>query len=316
MLAPMPALDPGEFATHRAEVNGVELAYLREGAGGTPLLLIHGWPETRRIWWRNVRPLAAAGFEVIAPDLRGFGDSGPAPDDRYDVAAHSRDLQALLAELGHDRCAVCAGDLGGLIAQDLSLRFDGLVSGLVLFNTIPPFLPELYAEAGIAPEISREVRQAADYFRRQSRDADGLATELDTPERRRGYVAQMYGPRFWAAPGAFDREAVDFMTEPFGDGDRFRSSIANYEYVGGAREAPEPPRVLEQNPHPALVLYGPEDHVFAARLPPADGGGVSRDRRPVRGHGRRALPDVGARPDPEPRPGGVLPGRSGTLLTE
>ncbi len=106
---------------------GVAIAYDHAGGGGFPLLLIHGWPETRRIWSRNIEPLAEAGFEVIAPDLRGFGDSGLAPDDRYDAAAHARDMQALLEHLGHDRCVVSAGDLGGVVAQDLSLRFDGLV---------------------------------------------------------------------------------------------------------------------------------------------------------------------------------------------
>ena len=131
---------------------------------------------------------------------------------------------------------VCAGDLGGVVAQDLSLRFEGLVDRLVLFNTIPPLLPDEYREAGMGMELPREVRQAADYFMRQSRDADGLAAELDTPERRRAYVAQMYGPRFWAAPGAFDADDVDFMTEPFADAERFRASIANYEYVGGAAD--------------------------------------------------------------------------------
>ena len=45
----------------------------------------------------------------------------------------------------------------------------------------------------------------------------------------------MYGPRFWAAPGAFGREDVEHMTEPFGDAEHFRASIANYEYAGGAR---------------------------------------------------------------------------------
>ena len=85
---------------------GVELAYVREGEGGFPLLLLHGWPETKRIWWRNIEPLAAAGFEVIVPDLRGFGDSGLAPDGFYDVAAHARDMHALVRDvLGHERCA-------------------------------------------------------------------------------------------------------------------------------------------------------------------------------------------------------------------
>jgi pimeloyl-ACP methyl ester carboxylesterase len=237
-------------------VNGVEIAFDHAGEGGYPLLLIHGWPETRRIWQRNVAPLAEAGFEVIAPDLRGFGDSGLAPDERYDAAAHSRDMEALLRELGHERCVACAGDLGGVVAQDMSLRFEGLVDRLVLFNTIPPIVE------GSPPRLPRETRMAADYFIRQSRDADGLAAELDTPEKRRAYVAQMYGPRFWAAPGAFTREDVDLMTEPFGDAEHFRASIANYEYVGGARTAPEPARMLEPNPLPALVLYGPEDHVI------------------------------------------------------
>jgi pimeloyl-ACP methyl ester carboxylesterase len=103
---------------------------------------VHGWPETRRIWQRNIEPLGEAGFEVIAPDLRGFGDSPLASDDRYDVAAHSHDLRALLSdELGHEQITVCAGDLGGVIAQDMSLRFEGLVERLCLFNTIPPRLP-------------------------------------------------------------------------------------------------------------------------------------------------------------------------------
>ena len=237
------------------------LAYEHAGRGGRPLLLLHGWPETRRILKRNVEPLAEAGFEVIAPDLRGFGDSPLAPDDRYDVAAHAADMAALVRELGHERIVACGGDLGGVVAQDLSLRFEGLVERLVLFNTIAPVLPD-------APrELPREVRMAADYFIRQSRDADGLAAELDTPAKRRRYVAQFYGSRFWAAPGSFSREDVEHMTEPFADGERFRASIANYEYVGGPRQVPEPVRLTEVNPTPTLILYGPEDHVIPRDFP-------------------------------------------------
>jgi pimeloyl-ACP methyl ester carboxylesterase len=241
---------------------GAEIAYDREGAGGAPLLLIHGWPETRRIWHRNVSALADVGFEVIAPDLRGFGDSGLAPDDRYDAAAHAHDMAALLREeLGHESAVACAGDLGGVVAQDLSLRYPGLVARLALFNTIPPVLPD-------GPRgVPREVRMAADYFVRQSRDADGLAAELDSADRRRRYIAQFYGSRFWAAPGSFTREEVDWMTGPFADAERFRASIANYEYVGGPRSAPEPPRMLEPNPTPTLILYGPEDHVIPRDFP-------------------------------------------------
>lgn len=237
------------------------LAFDHAGRGGKPLLLLHGWPETRRIWERNVEPLADAGFEVIAPDLRGFGDSPLAADDRYDMAAHSADMAELVRGLGHERIVACAGDLGGVVAQDLSLRFEGLVERMCLFNTIPPLLD------GGPPPLPRATRMAADYFIRQSKDADGLAAELDTPEKRRRYVATFYGSRFWAAPGSFTRKDVDRMTEPFADADRFRASIANYEYAGGPREAPEPPRLLEPNPTPTLILYGPEDHVIMPDFP-------------------------------------------------
>jgi pimeloyl-ACP methyl ester carboxylesterase len=262
-------LDVNAFNADRAEVrDGLELAFVREGQGGYPVLLVHGWPETKRIWWRNIEPLRSAGFEVIVPDLRGFGDSGVAADGFYDLAAHARDLYALVHDvLGHDRCAACGGDLGGAVIQDLGLRFEGLVDRQCLFNTVLPLMPEAYERAGISNELPRKVRMAADYFRRQAREADELVAELDTPAKRRRYVAQFYGPRFWASPGSFTREAVDFMTEPFADGDKLRAGFGNYESAVGTRPLSEAPRFFETNPVPTLLLYGPDDHVIPGDFP-------------------------------------------------
>ena len=87
-------------AVHRGEVSeGLSLAYIREGVGGYPLLLIHGFPETKRIWYRNIGPLAGAGFEVIVPDLRGFGDSDLSADGFYDPAAYAKDLYTLVHDV-------------------------------------------------------------------------------------------------------------------------------------------------------------------------------------------------------------------------
>jgi len=246
----------------RAEVRpGVELAFWRQGAGGTPLLLLHGWPETKRIWERNVGPLAEAGFEVIVPDLRGFGDSGLAPDGFYDLAAHARDMYALVHDtLGHDWCAACGGDIGGGVIQDLGLRFPGLVRRQVLFNTILPFLDEL-------PPQPAHVTMAADYFVRQGTDADGLAEELDTPEKRRRYIATFYGSRFWAVPGAFAPEDVDRMTEPFADPHKLRAGFGNYEVAMRTIPVSERARFRERNPDETLVLHGPEDHVIWRDFP-------------------------------------------------
>ena len=108
---------------------------------------------------------------------------------------------------------------------------------------------------------------AADYFLRQGRDADGLAAELDTPEKRRRYIAQFYGSRFWASPGSFDKEEVDFMTEPFADPDKLRAGFGIYETALGTRPLSEAPRFFETNPVPTLMLYGPEDHVIQRDFP-------------------------------------------------
>jgi len=257
------------FRVHRARVRDqLSLAYVHEGVGGYPLLLIHGWPETKRIWWRNVEALAHAGFEVIVPDLRGFGDSDLAPDAHYDLATHARDLHALVHDaLGHDRCAAVAGDLGGAILPDLTLRFPGFVERLCVFNTVTPFLPAEYAAAGITTDVPRAARSAADYFIRQSTDADGLAAELDTPVRRVRYISEFYGHRFWAAPRTFDADDIAFMSEPFADAGKFRASIANYEYATGNRVPAEPPRFFEKVLIPTLILFGPEDHVVPADFP-------------------------------------------------
>src|SRR3954452_24604565 len=242
---------------------GVELAYWRAGAGGYPVVLVHGWPETKRIWARNVEALATAGFEVIVPDLRGFGESGLAPDGFYDLAAHARELHALVHDvLGHERCAASGGDLGRGVVQDLGLRFAGFVERQVIFNSILPPLGEAYEAAGIPSSPPREVRMAADYFVRQGGDADGLAAELDTPERRRRYVGDLYGHRFWAAPGTFTRQDVDYMTEPFSDAEKLRAGWGNYESAMGTRTLSSTLRFLAPNPIETVVLYGPADHVI------------------------------------------------------
>jgi len=266
---PSAALDPARFEVRRAVVrDDVELAFAHAGRGGFPLLLVHGWPETMRIWWRNIDPLVRAGFEVIAPDLRGFGESSLAADGCYDLAAHARDLHALVHDvLGHARCAASGGDLGGGVIIDLGLRFPGFVARQVLFNCILPIIPEAYVAAGIDPAPSREVRQAADYFLRQGRDADGLAAELDTPERRRRYISEFYGHRFWAAPGTFTAEEVAFMAEPFEDAERLRASFGNYESGLGTRPLSEAPRFFEPSPVATVALYGDEDHVMFRDFP-------------------------------------------------
>ncbi len=250
-------LDPARFVVRHASPRGFVQAYVREGAGGVPLVLVHGWPETKRVFWRVIEPLADAGFDVIVPDLRGFGDSDLGPDGFHDVPAHSRDLRALVHDdLGLERVVLAGGDLGGPVIQDLSLRHPGWVDRLVIFNSPLP-----YDKERMAGMRTRPPAEAADYFVRQGTDADALAAELATAQERRRYIATFYTSRFWAHPGAFDPEAVAFHTEPFADGAKLRAGFGGYESVFSETARSEPP-ILTTNPTPAMVLFGPSDHVI------------------------------------------------------
>ena len=265
-----PDVDPARFEVHRFDGRGFSQAYVREGEGGVPLLCVHGWPETKRIWWRVIEPLAVAGFDVIVPDLRGFGDSDLGPDGLHDVAAHVADLHALVTDgLGLDRVVLCGGDLGGPVIQMLALDHPELTDRLVLFNSPLPFDKERMAGMD-----SRPPREAADYFVRQGLDADGLAADLRTPEQRRRYIAAFYSSRFWAHPGAFMGDApmvfgpnggtptIDFHTEPFGDADKLRASFGGYESVFDPAKQSGPTRLERNDAVRALLLHGASDHVI------------------------------------------------------
>jgi pimeloyl-ACP methyl ester carboxylesterase len=255
---------PDAFEVRRAEVrDGLSLAYLREGIGGYPLLLVHGYPETKRIWWRNVVPLVEAGYEVIVPDLRGYGDSDLSRDDAYDITIYSRDLERLVRDVcGHERIGAVGGDVGGVVLVDLLHRFPGLVDRLVFFNTVPPLVPDRLAAAGLDPGEFSGLADSptGDYRLLQGAHPDALAARLNTEELRRGWVADMYGHRLWASPGTFSPTDVDFMTEPFGDEARLRASWAVYQ-LGHGRPMSEAPLLGQPVATPTLLLYGSDDHV-------------------------------------------------------
>ena len=219
-----PVVDPDRFALHHFDGRGFSQCYVHEGVGGVPIMLVHGWPESKRIWWRVIAQLTAAGFEVIVPDLRGFGDSGVGPGGPAggfgDVPTHVRDLEALVTHLGHQRVVLAAGDLGGPVIQDMSARFATLVDRMVLFNAPLPFLRE-----EMTGMRTRPPAEAADYYLRQGTDADALSSELASAAERIRYIATFYSSRFWSHPGSFDKAAVQFHAEAFGDADHLRAGF-------------------------------------------------------------------------------------------
>jgi pimeloyl-ACP methyl ester carboxylesterase len=107
--------------TLRVATNGIVLSVTEAGAGPA-VVLCHGFPELAYSWRHQVPALAAAGFRVLAPDMRGYGGSSrPAEVEAYDVLTVGEDLIGLLDALGEDRAVFVGHDWGASVVWQLAL---------------------------------------------------------------------------------------------------------------------------------------------------------------------------------------------------
>jgi pimeloyl-ACP methyl ester carboxylesterase len=122
----------------RVDVDGVRTEYEVTGQG-QPVVLLHGWPDSGRLWRHQVPALAAAGFQVLVPDLRGYGRSGkPAAVEAYSLGAVAGDVQAILAEENIARAHVVGHDWGAALAWRLALSAPDSVDHLVVLSVGHP----------------------------------------------------------------------------------------------------------------------------------------------------------------------------------
>ncbi|GMA88946.1 hydrolase [Angustibacter aerolatus] len=137
MTPPTPTI-PG-FATDRVQVaDGVAL-HVAHGGSGSPVVLLHGFPQTH-LMWRHVATRLAEEHTVICPDLRGYGDSDkPVADapDTYAKRVMAADVVALAAALGHERFALVGHDRGALVAIRAGLDHPDVVTHLASLDVLP-----------------------------------------------------------------------------------------------------------------------------------------------------------------------------------
>jgi haloacetate dehalogenase len=121
------------------------------GGSGPPLLLLHGYPQTH-VAWHKVAPGLARHFTVVAPDLRGYGDSVGPPGDplhhNYSKRVMAQDMLALMRALGFERFAIAGHDRGGRVAYRLCLDHPEAARCLVSLTVVPT--EEMWRRAGMA----------------------------------------------------------------------------------------------------------------------------------------------------------------------
>ncbi len=125
------------FAHYTATVNDVDLHYV-VGGKGDPVVLLHGWPTT---WyeWRRIMPTLAESYTVIAPDLRGLGDS-QRPTSGYDKRTLAEDIHQLVHQLGYQRIFLVGHDLGGQVAYAYASAYPQNVLRLAILEVPIPGL--------------------------------------------------------------------------------------------------------------------------------------------------------------------------------
>jgi pimeloyl-ACP methyl ester carboxylesterase len=130
---------------HEAVVNGVRLHYVEAGSG--PLvILLHGFPEFWYSWRFQIPALAARGYRVVAPDMRGYNTSEKPPGVRsYLIDTLSDDVAGLIHYLGASKAVVAGHDWGGAVAWYMPMRHPAIVEKLIVLNAPHPgaFLREL-----------------------------------------------------------------------------------------------------------------------------------------------------------------------------
>jgi pimeloyl-ACP methyl ester carboxylesterase len=204
-----------------ADVNGVRLHYLVAGQGD-PVVLLHGYAETSHMW----RPLIAKLTDrhtVIAPDLRGFGESS-APADGYTKAAMARDIHALVKSLNYDRIRLVGHDIGLMVAYAYAAQYPDEVDRLVLMEAFLPGVGDwnsvfllrdlwhfhFYGKTPLALVTGRE-RIYLDHFW----DDFAADPKRSVPEQDREFYVRAYAQPGHMAAGmevfrAFPKDAEDF----------------------------------------------------------------------------------------------------------
>lgn len=191
----------------KAEVNGVQYHYLIAEGRGEPIVLLHGWGETSYMWRYVMPALVARGHTVIAPDLRGLGDTAR-PAAGYEKANIARDIHALLAALKlGPRVTVAGHDMGGMVAYAYAAQYRDSVSRLVVMDVPLPGI-DPWKEISATPRTwhfrffgVRDLPETLitgqeSEFIRWFRSVEAVNTSALTPESEDFYAAA------YARPGA------------------------------------------------------------------------------------------------------------------
>ncbi len=243
---------------HTADLGDVRLHYVEAGSG--PLVvLLHGFPEFWYSWRNQIPALAAAGFRVVAPDMRGYNLSDKPPGiDSYRTDLLTRDIERLIRACGEERATVVGHDWGGIVAWLFAMRYPDMVERLVILNAPHPgsttrallspvqWLRSSYVLFFQIPWLPEAIWQAGNFAL--------LRWLFRTDPQRRD---------------AFTEEDIDRYVEAFSQPGALTATI-NY-YRAAVQQNPLNVRQdLRRIERPVLVIWGLQDRALGPELAEPD----------------------------------------------
>lgn len=214
---------------------------------GLPVILLHGFPEFWWGWRRQVGPLAAAGFRVVAPDLRGYNLSDkPAELDSYRLNRLGNDVVALADALGHERVHLAGHDWGGIVAWWVAARHPERVIRLAILNAPHP--------DAAWPTIRRDPVQLLRSF------YVGLFQLPAVPEallRAHDYAALVRALTATSRPATFSESELDRYRESWSQPGALTAMLNWYRAL-----VRRPPERAGRVGAPTLVLWGVRDRAL------------------------------------------------------
>jgi pimeloyl-ACP methyl ester carboxylesterase len=239
-----------------APVDGFRLAYERHG-GGTPVVLLHGWPGSAADHADVRDRLVDAPADVLVPDLRGFGATerpAAARPAAFGADGQAASVLGLLAELGLRQAVLVGYDVGSRVAQAMTRRDPRSAKALVLAPPLPGVGDRI-----LTPEAQREFWYQPFH---QLPLADALID--GRPSLVRAYLTHFW--EHWSGPAwSPERNALDRLVTLYARPGAFAASIAWYRAGAGTvaqASAERPPRRIDRLAAPTTVLWPDSDPLF------------------------------------------------------
>ncbi len=236
-----------QIKTSGAEINVVH------GGSGSPLLLLHGYPQTHVIW-HQVAPRLAHNFHVICPDLRGYGDSSkpPSTPDHYPYSkrAMAQDMIEVMASLGYSEFFVVGHDRGARVAHRMTLDYPDLIKSACVMDIVPTHHMFKTTDQHFATGYYHW------FFLIQP---DGLPEHMISADTAYYLTEKL---KRWSAPGAvFADEAVAEYLRCFSKAESIHASCEDYRAAASIDLVHDENDINKKIECPLLVLWGAKGFV-------------------------------------------------------